>query len=150
MIGDITPKALQVVQESDAVIPGALLEEDRVAEDSDRMKVSSWNHAGAINHFILAALHYSSSIHPLSFPHIHRTELFQAMFTHTLSHSLTHSDKCNNLHFQGTWEEKDMTEFSKSRITSLCLLSEVRHSDSKASASGAKVRAYVTGNSDYR
>lgn len=43
----------------------------------------------------------------------------------------------------GTWEEKDMTEFSKSRITAMCLEAEVRHSDTKAS--GSKIRACVTG-----
>lgn len=48
LIGDITPKALQVVQEGDPMVTGATIEEDRAAEDSDRMKVSSWNHAGEI------------------------------------------------------------------------------------------------------
>jgi hypothetical protein len=55
LIGDITPKALQVVQEGDPTINGATIEEDRAAEDSDRMKVSSWNHAGEITQFALCS-----------------------------------------------------------------------------------------------
>jgi hypothetical protein len=53
LIGDITPKALQVVQEGDPMITRATIEEDRAAEDSDRMKVSSWNHAGKISQYTL-------------------------------------------------------------------------------------------------
>ena len=121
------------------MIPGAVLEEDRGADDSDRMKVSSWNHAGKM---------HDSLDHSL-------THLLTHSLKHSINHSLTQSlDHLvalsntqtltnTNTSIIGTWEEKDMTEFSKSRITALCLLSEVRHSDPRTS--GSKVRAYVTG-----
>ena len=143
LIGDITPKALPVLQEGDPVIPGAVLEEDRGVEDSDRMKVSSWNHAGkmhdSMTHSLAHSLTYSlthSNAHSLKHSLTHS-------ITHSFTHSLTQTLTNTPTSIVGTWEEKDMTEFSKSRITALCLLSEVRHSDPRAS--GSKVRAYVTG-----
>lgn len=51
--------------------------------------------------------------------------------------------KVSSWNHAGTWEEKDMTEFSKSRITSLCLDAEVH--DVVPITVGKRVRAYVTG-----
>ena len=51
--------------------------------------------------------------------------------------------KMSSWNHAGTWEEKDMTEFSKSRITSLCLDAEVQ--DVFPMNVGKRVRAYVAG-----
>lgn len=50
--------------------------------------------------------------------------------------------KISSWNHAGTWEEKDMTEFSKNRITALCLNLETNNTES---SSGSSVRVYVTG-----
>ena len=51
--------------------------------------------------------------------------------------------KVSSWNHAGTWEEKDMTEYSIIRIKSLCLDAEAR--DIVPVSSGHTVRAYVTG-----